>query len=82
MPHSLPCQCLGLFNKSNIGSSSNHIFGVELDTVQDFELDDINDNHVGIDINDLKSANSTPAGYYDDYGIRNLSLSSGYAGMD
>jgi len=43
------------------------------------EFDDINDNHVGIDINDLKSANSTPAGYYDDYDrFRDLSLSSGY----
>ncbi|KEH22952.1 legume lectin beta domain protein [Medicago truncatula] len=68
-------------NNSNNGNSSSHVFGIELDTDQNFEFDEINDNHIGIDINDLKSANSTPAGYYDDYGFRNLSLSSGYAGL-
>jgi len=79
IPNSLPSQYLGLFDKSNIGNGGNHVFGVELDTLLSSEFDDINDNHVGIDINDLKSANSTPAGYYDDYGqFRNLSLSSGY----
>ncbi|XP_024626002.1 L-type lectin-domain containing receptor kinase IV.1 isoform X2 [Medicago truncatula] len=79
LPNSLPNQYFGLFNYSNIGNSSNHVFGVELDTRKNFEFDDINDNHVGIDINDLKSANSTPAGYYDDTGrFRNLSLTSGH----
>ncbi|KEH41557.1 putative protein kinase RLK-Pelle-L-LEC family [Medicago truncatula] len=79
LPNSLPTQYLGLFNNSNNGNSSNHVFGVELDTVQDFEFDDINNNHVGIDINDLKSANSTSAGYYDDNdGFNDLSLFSGY----
>jgi len=79
LPDSQTSQYLGLFNNSNNGKSSNHVFGVELDTGKGFKLDDINDNHVGIDINDLKSANSTPAGYYDDNGrFRNLSLSSGY----
>jgi hypothetical protein len=70
LPNSLPNEYFGLFNNSNIGSSSNHVFGVELDTRQDFQFDDIND---------LKSANSTPAGYYDDNAqFRNLSLSNGY----
>jgi len=78
LPDSLSSQYLGLFNESNNGNSSNHVFGVEFDTVQDFELDDINDNHVGIDINDLKSANSTPAGYYIGSRFNGLSLTSGY----
>ncbi|KEH22945.1 L-type lectin-domain receptor kinase IV.2-like protein [Medicago truncatula] len=79
LPNSLPSQYLGLFNQSNIGNGGNHVFGVELDTLLSSEFDDINDNHVGIDINDLKSANSTPAGYYDEYNrFRDLSLSSGY----
>ncbi|XP_045794327.1 L-type lectin-domain containing receptor kinase IV.1-like isoform X2 [Trifolium pratense] len=79
-PNSLPSQYLGLFNSSNIGNSSNHVFGVELDTLQEFEFDDINNNHVGIDINDLKSYNATPAGYYDDENngqLKNLTLFSG-----
>lgn len=76
LPDSLPSQYLGLFNKTNNGNYSNHVFGVELDTILSSEFADINDNHVGIDINDLKSANSTPAGYYSD-GFKNLSLISG-----
>ncbi|MBA0558497.1 hypothetical protein Golob_015512, partial [Gossypium lobatum] len=43
------------------------------------EFDDINDNHVGIDINGLKSATSYPAGYYEDdsHDFKNLTLISG-----
>jgi len=79
LPNSLPSQYLGLFDDSNNGNPSNHVFGVELDTIESSEFDDINDNHVGIDINDLKSANSTPAGYYDSNGqFKNMSLISGY----
>ncbi|KEH22938.1 putative protein kinase RLK-Pelle-L-LEC family [Medicago truncatula] len=79
LPNSKASQYLGLFNQSNNGNSSNHVFGVELDTLLSSEFDDINDNHIGIDINDLKSANSTPAGYYDSNGqFKNMSLFSGY----
>ena len=78
LPNSLPSQYLGLFDKSNNGNISNHVFGVELDTIFSSEFNDINDNHVGIDINDLKSVNSTPAGYYDNNGqLKNLTLFSG-----
>ncbi|XP_022761179.1 L-type lectin-domain containing receptor kinase V.9-like [Durio zibethinus] len=66
IPGALPCQYLGLFNDTNIGNSSNHIIAVELDTVQDFEFDDRDDNHVGIDINTLISNISKTAGYFDD----------------
>ncbi|XP_045794333.1 L-type lectin-domain containing receptor kinase IV.1-like [Trifolium pratense] len=76
LPNSLPSQYLGLFDSSNNGNSNNHVFGVELDTIQNVEFDDINDNHIGIDINDLKSDISTPAGYYDGQ-LKNLILLSG-----
>ncbi|KAF3449104.1 hypothetical protein FNV43_RR09828 [Rhamnella rubrinervis] len=76
----LPSQYLGLVNASDIGNFSNHIFAVEFDTVQDFEFGDINDNHVGIDINSMKSNASDTAAYYDeDSGKQNLSLKSGKA---
>ncbi|KAL1321553.1 hypothetical protein AAHE18_14G135500 [Arachis hypogaea] len=78
LPNSLPSQYLGLFNKTNNGNATNHVFGVELDTILSTEFFDINDNHVGIDINDLKSAQSQPAGYYSNSGFKNLSLISGY----
>ncbi|CAD5325910.1 unnamed protein product [Arabidopsis thaliana] len=60
---SLPSQYLGLLNSSRVNFSS-HFFAVEFDTVRDLEFEDINDNHVGIDINSMESSISTPAGYF------------------
>ncbi|KAF3621392.1 L-type lectin-domain containing receptor kinase IV.4 [Capsicum annuum] len=57
---------LGLFNSANNGDSSNHIVGVELDTIYSADFDDMNDNHVGIDINGLKSLANHTTGYFDD----------------
>ncbi|XP_074565395.1 L-type lectin-domain containing receptor kinase SIT2-like [Curcuma longa] len=72
-------QYLGLVNLSSNGESSNHLFAVELDTIQNPEFGDINDNHVGVDINGLRSRNSSHAGYYPDDGqpLNNLTLRSG-----
>ncbi|KAM5560193.1 L-type lectin-domain containing receptor kinase S.4 [Rosa sericea] len=78
--NSLPSQYLGLFNGSDIGNSSTHIFAIEFDTVQDFEFGDINDNHVGIDLNSLKSNASAEAAYYTDATTKqNFNLKSGKA---
>jgi len=77
LPNSLPSQYLGLFDDTNNGNSGNHVFGVELDTILNTEFDDINDNHVGIDVNGLKSVKSVAAGYYSVGGFKNLSLISG-----
>ncbi|KAG9454588.1 hypothetical protein H6P81_007492 [Aristolochia fimbriata] len=57
-----PSQYLGLLNASDNGNFSNHIVAVEFDTVQDFEFGDINDNHVGIDINSMASNATVSAG--------------------
>ncbi|KAB2630643.1 L-type lectin-domain containing receptor kinase IV.1-like [Pyrus ussuriensis x Pyrus communis] len=72
---------LGLFNRTNNGNVTNHIFAVELDTTKQIEFNDINNNHVGIDINGLNSVKSSTAGYYaeNNGGFRNLSLTSGQA---
>ncbi|KAG4177292.1 hypothetical protein ERO13_A11G300925v2 [Gossypium hirsutum] len=78
IPGALPSQYLGLFNQSNNGDSSNHIVVVELDTIMSSEFDDINNNHVGIDINGLNSMVSAPAGYFTDEGkFINVALISG-----
>ncbi|KAM0937349.1 putative protein kinase RLK-Pelle-L-LEC family [Dioscorea sansibarensis] len=71
-------QWLGLFNVSDNGDSSDHIVAVELDTVLNAEYD-IDSNHLGIDINNLKSNLSHHAGYFDDFTgeFHNLSLVSG-----
>ncbi|CAN1142610.1 L-type lectin-domain containing receptor kinase IV.1 [Linum perenne] len=65
---SFPSQYIGLFNTSNNGNFANHVFAVELDTIQNSEFDDMNDNHVGIDINGLNS---------NDGKYVNLTLNSG-----
>ncbi|VVB03274.1 unnamed protein product [Arabis nemorensis] len=71
-------QYLGIFNDTNNGKSSNQIIAVELDIHKDDEFGDIDDNHVGININGMRSIVSAPASYYDHEGqLRNLSLISG-----
>jgi serine/threonine protein kinase len=66
----LPSQYLGLLNSSDLGNRTNNLFAVEFDTVQDFEFNDINDNHVGINLNSMISNSSTNASYYGDDGTK------------
>ncbi|CDP10818.1 unnamed protein product [Coffea canephora] len=70
---------LGLFNTSTDGNRTNHVFAVELDTIQNPDFEDINDNHVGIDINSMTSKVSQPASYQANNKnlFDNLTLSSG-----
>ncbi|RLM86514.1 hypothetical protein C2845_PM04G30380 [Panicum miliaceum] len=59
-------QYLGLPNIVGNGSESDRILAVELDTIMNPELRDIDSNHVGVDVNSLVSRQASPAGYYDD----------------
>ncbi|XP_073222195.1 probable L-type lectin-domain containing receptor kinase VII.2 isoform X2 [Cicer arietinum] len=71
---------IGLFNFTNEGNHSNHVFGVEFDVVKNEEFEDINDNHVGVDVNSLKSLTSHEAGYWggkDDKKFHVLSIKNG-----
>ncbi|XP_042499309.1 L-type lectin-domain containing receptor kinase SIT2-like [Macadamia integrifolia] len=78
LPGAFTGRYLGLFNPYNVGNSGNHIFAVELDTVKNTNFIDINNNHVGIDINGLVSVASAPASYFDKNALpENLSLISG-----
>ncbi|KAI8016085.1 L-type lectin-domain containing receptor kinase I.8 [Camellia lanceoleosa] len=67
-------QFLGLFNSSNNGLASNHLLAIEFDTIKNLEFDDINDNHVGIDVNGLNSIVSAPGTYYSNSEGINKSL--------
>ncbi|CAL5334096.1 unnamed protein product [Camellia sinensis] len=69
-----PAQFLGLLNSNNNGNTSNHLLAIELDTVNTTEFNDINDNHVGIDVNSLESIVSAPASYYSNSEGKNKSL--------
>ncbi|KAJ7950024.1 Lectin receptor-like kinase [Quillaja saponaria] len=54
----------GLVNKSNDGESSNHIFAVEIDTVNGYKDNiDTEGNHIGINVNGLDSIASKPVAY-------------------
>ncbi|XP_010262573.1 PREDICTED: L-type lectin-domain containing receptor kinase IV.2-like [Nelumbo nucifera] len=80
LPGALPAQYLGLFNEFNNGKQSNHVFAVEFDTIMNTgDFSDINNNHVGIDINGLMSIHAAPASYATDHsgGVNNLTLMSG-----
>ncbi|KAH7658088.1 Non-specific serine/threonine protein kinase protein [Dioscorea alata] len=70
---------LGIVNMTSNGNASNHILAVEFDTWDSPQAYDINNNHVGIDINSIISNYSTPAGFTsdDDGKFQNLTLLSG-----
>ena len=57
---------LGLLNPSDDGLSTNHLLAIELDTTRGPEVQDKDNNHVGIDVNSLKSIESATATYYSD----------------
>ncbi|XVF05466.1 hypothetical protein REPUB_Repub05bG0174500 [Reevesia pubescens] len=67
-------QYLGLFNYTNNGNSSNHIFAVEFDTVESLDMEDIDSNHVGVDVNGVKSNQSASAEYFSNGERKNISL--------
>ncbi|XP_059668044.1 lectin-domain containing receptor kinase VI.3-like [Cornus florida] len=55
---------LGIFNSTNDGNPSNHIFAIDFDTVDGHkEAPDTQGNHVGININSMASVASEPASY-------------------
>ncbi|CAL4931978.1 unnamed protein product [Urochloa decumbens] len=67
LPGASPSLYLGLLGEDTMGNSSNHVFAVEFDTAQaPGLLNEINDNHVGVDLNSLVSNVSEPAGYFAD----------------
>lgn len=61
-----PVGYLGLFNAQNDGNGTNRVFALELDTYQNSEFQDIDNNHVGINVNGLHSVESHAAGFYRD----------------
>ncbi|XP_050290616.1 L-type lectin-domain containing receptor kinase IV.1-like [Quercus robur] len=65
---------LGLLNPSDDGFSKNHFLAIELDTTKGPEVQDKDDNHVGIDVNSLKSIESATATYFSDQEGKNISV--------
>eukprot|EP01018_Ginkgo_biloba_P039453 Gb_09935 [translate_table: standard] len=79
----ISAEYFGLFNTSTNGRNDSHLFAVEFDTLQNPEFEDINNNHVGVDLDSLESVNSTAAGYWTSnhvnhpFEFRPLNLKSG-----
>ncbi|GFY91873.1 concanavalin A-like lectin protein kinase family protein [Actinidia rufa] len=74
-------QHLGFLNRTNDGNASNHVFGVEFDVFDNEEFNDLNANHVAINLNSLTSTFSHDAGYYgvggDESSFKELKLNNG-----
>lgn len=64
IPGASSSQHLGFLNSTNDGNPNNHAFGIEFDVFQNQEFGDINDNHVGVNVNSLTSLVSYKAGYW------------------
>ncbi|RCV34685.1 hypothetical protein SETIT_7G178600v2 [Setaria italica] len=71
-------QYLGVLNVTDNGKDDNRVLFVELDTMLNPEFQDMNSNHVGVNVNSMRSLQNNSAGYYDDAtGVfNNLSLIS------
>ncbi|KMT07381.1 hypothetical protein BVRB_6g150070 [Beta vulgaris subsp. vulgaris] len=72
--HAVPAEYLGIFNITSNGRKYNHVFAVELDTVQNAVFGDIDGNHVGIDVNGLRSVDSASVAYDSDETGTKMSL--------
>uniref|UniRef100_A0ACD5UTR9 Uncharacterized protein n=1 Tax=Avena sativa TaxID=4498 RepID=A0ACD5UTR9_AVESA len=59
LPSNSSGQWLGVFNNQTDGAFTNRIVAVEFDTKKSYEAD-LDDNHVGIDINSIKSVRHSP----------------------
>lgn len=74
----LPGPYLGLTNMESNGNGTNQFFAVELDTIKNPQFADIDDNHIGVDVNGMESIYSHTAGYYTSNGMFSpLKLASG-----
>ena len=67
-----PSRYFGLFNAN--GSASTRVLAVELDIAKAEDVLDINDNHVGIDVNSPVSVQSANASYYSDNEVQKIDM--------
>lgn len=75
-----PAQNLGLFNFTNNGNPLNRIFAIEFDVFANQEFNDVDDNHVGVNVNSLTSIASHTAGIWGGKGdneFKEMDLNNG-----
>ncbi|KAL4279744.1 hypothetical protein GQ457_03G044740 [Hibiscus cannabinus] len=72
--HADAIQYLGLVNGSTDGDPSDHFFAVEFDTIFSLGTDTIDGNHVGIDLNSVRSNQSIASAYFSNEKRKNITL--------
>ncbi|CAH2069348.1 unnamed protein product [Thlaspi arvense] len=72
--HAESTRYLGIFNVSKNGSPSSDVLAVELDTIWNPDFEDIDNNHVGIDVHSPLSVAIASASYYSDIKKKNESI--------
>ncbi|XP_057829890.2 L-type lectin-domain containing receptor kinase IV.1-like [Cryptomeria japonica] len=71
-------QYFGLVNFSSDGKDYNHLFAVEFDTIESVGVENKDSNHVGIDLNGVKSVVAQPAGIWEGNSLTPINLKSGH----
>ncbi|KAH9297577.1 hypothetical protein KI387_029259, partial [Taxus chinensis] len=71
-------QYFGLVNTTSDGQAYNHLFAVEFDTIKSIGVEDKDSNHVGIDVNSVKSLDAHFAGVWEGTRFRDVDLKSGH----
>ncbi|KAF5476732.1 hypothetical protein F2P56_003440 [Juglans regia] len=66
-PGAIASQYFGLFTNATVPTVAP-LLAVEFDTGRNPEFNDPNDNHIGIDLNNIISTKTQPAGYYNSTG--------------
>ncbi|CAN1834802.1 L-type lectin-domain containing receptor kinase S.1 [Linum perenne] len=66
-PNALASQFFGLFTNATVAFQAP-LLAVEFDTGQNPEFNDPDGNHIGIDLNNIESAKTETAGYYNSSG--------------
>ncbi|CAM0958124.1 unnamed protein product [Alopecurus aequalis] len=71
----LPTQYFGILKQE----SNDNLLVIEIDTFLNPEMQDINENHIGIDVSSMFSLQSYSAGFYEDSSgaFKNLTLNGG-----
>lgn len=78
LPDGAPGSNLGVFSPKKDGNFSNHILAIEFDTVR--TVGDMDANHVGVDVNSIKSITAVTASFYNSSNQnQTLKLESGKA---
>ncbi|XP_009120563.1 putative L-type lectin-domain containing receptor kinase I.10 [Brassica rapa] len=72
--HAESTRYLGIFNVSKNGYPSSDVLAVELDTIWNPDFEDIDKNHVGIDVHSPLSVGIASASYYSDIKRKNESI--------